>query len=96
MKSLANLLQRKKDQSPTWKGVEASLIVEEATKILVDILGVQVIQYAQPAYYKNLTLTFACLSSTVAQELKLNEKQIIERINDKFGKNTVKKVSYLA
>jgi len=96
MKSLANLLKQKKDKSPVWKGVEASLIVEEATKILVDILGVEVIQYAQPAYYKNSTLTFACLSSTVAQELKLNEKSIIRQINDKFGKNTVTKIRYLA
>lgn len=96
MKSLSDLLKQKSKDSPIWKGVSAALIVEQADKILIDVIGSEVKEYAKASHYKDCTLTFACLSSTIAQEIKLNEKNIIRRINQDFGKNTVKKIRYLA
>lgn len=96
MKKLADLLKQKQDLSPLWKGVNASMIVAEANRLLLEFFGETSYQHAQAMYFKNATLTFACLSSVVAQEIKLNEKSLMDKINQKFGANTVIKIKYLA
>jgi len=96
MQTLAEIFKKQKNASPLWRGINASLIVEEANKILVDLLGAEAIKYANAVYFKNNILTFACLNSTFAQEIKLNKNQIIKFINKKFGSNTVVDIKYLA
>lgn len=96
MKSLADLLKQKQDLSPLWRGVNASLIVAEANQLLLEFFGSAAPTQAQAVYFKNATLTFACLSSVMAQEIKLNDKSLMAKINQKFGANTVIKIKYLA
>ena len=96
MKSLADLLKQKQDLSPLWRGVNASLIVAEANRLLLEFFGEASRQHAQAMYFKNATLTFACLSSVMAQEIKLHAKELMAKINQKFGANTVIKIKYLA
>lgn len=96
MKSLASLLEQRQNLSPLWKGVKAALIVDEANQTLSKLFGQAGQRTTKAVYFKNNTLTFACLSSIVAQEIRLNEKNILARLNQKFGENTVKKIRYLA
>ncbi|MFH1292105.1 MAG: DUF721 domain-containing protein [bacterium] len=96
MKNIAELLKQKQNLSPMWKSVSASLIVDQANQILIYLFGDEVQKHVQAVYYKNNTLTMACLGSIMAQEIKFNEAIIIEQINAKFGQNTVKKLRYLA
>ena len=96
MKSLSDLLSQKMDQSSTWKAVNASLIVEAANQLLLELFGPEGCKLAQAMFFKNRTLTFACLSSAMAQELRLNEKKIVAHLNQKLGQNHVIKIRYLA
>jgi predicted nucleic acid-binding Zn ribbon protein len=96
MKSLGDLLQKKQNKSALWRGVSAALIVEESNKVLKDFLGKDAANLAQAVYFKNKIITFACLSSVTAQEIRLGENEILFKINEKFGKNTVEKIRYLA
>jgi len=81
MQNLAEIFKKHKNTSPLWRGVNASLIVEEANKILIELFGKEALKYANAVYCKNNILTFACLSSTFAQEIKLNKNLIILKIN---------------
>ena len=78
------------------RGVRASQIVSAAEKILIGRFGEGIKTAAAPAYFKNQTLTIACLSSTAAGEIKLYENLIIEEINKAVPGGHVLKIRYLS
>ena len=80
MLNLGDILKKRTSQSPIWKSVTATLVVEEANKIIKELFGDEVQKYAQAVYLKNEVLSIACLSSVAAQEVKINEKKIIEKM----------------
>ena len=96
MQNLSQILKKQKNLSPLWRRVNASLIVEEANKILAGLLGAETLKHANAVYFKNNALTFTCLSSTFAQEIRLNQNKIITALNNKFGSNTITNIKYLA
>lgn len=96
MKSIFNILKQKNVQSPIMRGAMASLTVEESDKILNELFGEKIQNYAQTAYIKNKILAIRFLGSAAAQEIKLNEAEIMTKINQKFGPNTVVKIKYTA
>lgn len=97
MTSLGEILKKQmKQQVPGWKHVEASLVVEKTNELLKEFFGAQSARFAQAVYFKDRTITITCLSSVMAQEIKLNEKKIIAALNNKLGGQTVEKVRYLA
>ncbi len=97
MKSLGEILKKQMNQQvPGWKHVEASIVVEKTNDVLVELFGVESKRFAQAVYFKDRTISVTCLSSVMAQEIKLNEKQIISAINTKLGGQTVEKIRYLA
>ncbi len=79
MKSIFNILQQKKSQSPVLRGALTSITIEEADKILAELFGPEIKNYA-----------------AAAQEIKLNETNILAKINQKFGSGTVVKIKYTA
>lgn len=96
MQSLFSILRNKSTSSPLLRGVNASLAVEAANEILVNKFGPTIGEHASAAYVKNDVLSVACLNSTAAQEIKLQEADIIALINDKLGFNAIKKIKYLS
>ncbi len=96
MKLLGDLLKKQMGGSVVWKAVEASLVVDEANIILKEILGAEIQKFARALYLKNKILAITCLSSVAAQEIRLNERTIIEKLKNKFGKQTVERIRYLA
>lgn len=96
MKSVFNILQQKKSESPVLRGALTSITLEEADKILAEMFGPEIKNYAAAAYIKNRTLTIRCQSAAAAQEIKLNETDILAKINKKFGSGTVIKIKYTA
>lgn len=76
------------------RGAMAALTVEEADKILVELFGPAVVDYARAFYVKNGTLAIKCHGSAAGQEIKMNESKILAKINEKFGSGTVKKIRY--
>jgi hypothetical protein len=71
------------------------MIVEIANKALVEILGKGITDTAQAVFLRQETLTIACLSSTAAQEIKLHEAELLEKIQKETISQLVKKVRYL-
>ena len=83
-------------QNPAGSHITASLIVETANKVLEETFGPASKRFAQAVYFKDKTINITCLSSVMAQEIKLNEKKILPAINNKLGAFTVEKIRYLA
>ena len=96
MDSIRSILGLHANQTPSLKKAEASLVVELANSVLAQFLGAEVKRFARAVYIKNGALTIACLSSKVAQEIKLNEKRFIESVNAKARKKIVLNLRYLA
>ncbi|PIT87854.1 MAG: hypothetical protein COU31_00795 [Candidatus Magasanikbacteria bacterium CG10_big_fil_rev_8_21_14_0_10_40_10] len=96
MDNLADLLKQKKNTSALWRSVDAHLIVEKANKILIELFGQIIASQANAVYCKNEVLTIACLNSIWAQEIRLNESKILDRINTELPSAGLKKIRYLA
>lgn len=96
MKSLGEILKRQMKQTPAWKHVEASIVVEKTNELIKELFGAESTRFAQAVFFKDRTISIACLSSVMAQEIKLNEKNIIKDLNHKLGGQTVEKIRYAA
>ena len=83
-----------KNQSGLAKSIQASLVCEEFDKILENKWGRVVKGKAKAMYYKDKILTIASLSSVMAQEIKLHERDILEELNSNFN-NAVESLRYL-
>jgi len=76
--------------------VEASMVLEIFMQQAVKLWGEQVKEHLRPLYVKDQTLTVAVLSSPLAQELKLQEKKLIESVNEKIGREAVIALRFLS
>ncbi|MFH1610600.1 MAG: DciA family protein [Patescibacteria group bacterium] len=74
-----------KNQSGLAKSIQASLVCDEFDKILENKWGSVGSSKAKAMYYKDKILTIASLSSVMAQEIKLHERDILEELNSKFS-----------
>lgn len=78
------------------KQAEAGLVVEYAAAVFVELFGNDGALYAKPLFLKNRTLTVTCGTSAVAQEIRLRQIEIVEKINERLGKKEVDRIRYLA
>lgn len=95
MQSLGQILKKQLPQSTIGKQVTASFVVDKANETIKELFGAGSLKFAQTIYYKDKTIAITCLSSVMAQEIKLNEKKIISTTNTKLGAVAVEKVRYL-
>jgi len=94
---LGDALNEKIDEDSTLqKQVDASKVIEIAEKVMQDMFGEEQAVHAQPQYLKNRTLTISCSSSTMAQEIRLNQNEIVDKVNEKLGKDRVDSIRYLS
>lgn len=94
---LSDALTSKFSTNSTLKRqVETSEVVELAKVVIDDLLGADIGSHVRPLFLKNRTLTVSCGSSSVAQEIRLRQLEIVAKINEKIGKNEVDRVRYLA
>ncbi|MFA7244821.1 MAG: DUF721 domain-containing protein [Candidatus Magasanikbacteria bacterium] len=83
-------------KGPLKKQLEDSQVVEEAKVVLSEMFGEELANTAIPLFLKNRTLTISCSSSAMAQEIRLNQVQIVDKLNEKLGRNEVDRIRYLA
>ncbi|MFH1286694.1 MAG: DUF721 domain-containing protein [Candidatus Magasanikbacteria bacterium] len=83
-------------KGPLKKQVEASLAVDAAKEVIESMFDPELAIHAKPLFLKNRTLTVTCSSSAMAQEIRLKQSEIVEKINEKIGKNEVDRIRYLA
>lgn len=94
---LGDALHDKLDKdSPLQKQLEETDIVEIAQGVFEEIFGKEIAPQAKPLFLKNRTLTVSCSSSTIAQEIRLNQAELVEKMNEKLGKKEVDRIRYLA
>ncbi len=95
MFDLKSLLQKSIKRAGIKRQVDAYYILRAFDKLAGNILDENLKDSVKAISVRNKTLSVACLSSIVAQELKFKEKEIIECINDKFGVETINKIKYI-
>ena len=95
MEPIKKLIPHSIKKAGIGKQLEAANIVEAAGQALLVYFGPNSDQDVRPLYVKNKTLTVSCTSSTFAQEIKLNEAEILEKINKKVGEKAVERIRYL-
>ena len=96
MKSLGDILKNKRALSPFMKGVVAAAVVDSANIFIEENWGEQGKKLAKAIYLKNGILVIACLSSIMAQEIKMKESQLLAKVNAKSSTSAVKKIRYLS
>ncbi len=78
------------------KQLEAQVVVDAAEAVFREVFPEDLAAHAKPLFLKNRTLTVTCTSSALAQEIRLNQATIVEKINQRLGKSEVDRIRYLA
>mgnify|MGYP001563995899 CR=1 FL=1 len=89
------LQQETNSKTPLKMQVEASLVLENAGNVLVEIFGKEKAYHIRPLFLKHRTLTLACTNTIMAQEIRENQNTIVSKINEKLGKKEVDSIRYL-
>lgn len=96
MKSLGSIIQNNSFSVNMLRGVKAAQIVEGSEKVLAEFFENKFLNYASVAYYSNGVLCIACLSSAIAQEIKLCEKKLLLALAERVpGGLNIKRIRYL-
>ncbi|KKQ28096.1 MAG: hypothetical protein US42_C0002G0051 [Candidatus Magasanikbacteria bacterium GW2011_GWC2_37_14] len=66
-----------------------------AETILAEVLGLENAIFVKPLFLKNRTLTVACTKVDLAPSIREKQQIIVEKINEKLGKNEVDRIRYL-
>jgi thiamine phosphate synthase YjbQ (UPF0047 family) len=96
MKKISSLLWQSISKAGIEKEMKSALVIEEFKKNLVAEFGEKILKKVKILHFKNGILSISVLSSVVAQEIKLNEKRLIEKINRKFNKKIVERISFFS
>lgn len=95
MKSIGSVLRARDNRSAMFRGVAAARAVAAANQILAENFGAAIAESAQAMYVKNSVLCIACLSTTVAQEIRLREATLLDAIASAVGSRAVIRIRYL-
>lgn len=91
---IKNILDRNIREAGIKQPVTAAIVCDEFNKVAVEIIGEKIKDKAKALYVKNRTLTLAVLSSVIGQELKLHEKEILDKLNKKAGEKVVDRLRF--
>lgn len=86
----------KKSKALSGKQDASSPVIEIAEKVFEDIFGKDRAVHVKPLFLKNRTLTVTCSSTGMAQDIRVNQTEIVRRINEKLGEKEVDRIRYLA
>lgn len=96
MERITKLLPHAIRKTGMGNSVEAAEVIEAAEAILPTVFEPIMTRRMKPLYIKNRTLTISCDNTTVAQELKLREPEILHRLNQRLGKPLVDRIRYFS
>lgn len=83
-------------KGPSKKQEETAEAVDIAIQVFEEMFDKDLAVHAKPLFLKNRTLTVTCSSSDMADQIRENQTEIVEKINEKLGKNEVDRIRYLA
>lgn len=90
------LCVRRRPESTRKGGAETPGILEYTMEVLGEVFGRERAGEARPMFLKNRTLTIACATTDIAQDIRLKQAEILEKINEKLGKKEIDSIRYLA
>lgn len=94
---LGDTLQDKLGKNSSLKAqLETSRVLDVASEVISELFKKDMAAHAKPLFLKNRTLTVSCTSSSMAQEIRLNQATIVAEINRKLGAEEVDRIRYLA
>lgn len=96
MKSMGEILMSKGKKSAFMQGVLSAAAVDMANIFIEEYWGENGKKLAKAMYVKNGNLVIACLSSIMAQEIRMREADLISKVNSKCGNSMVKNIRYLS
>lgn len=76
--------------------LDATQVVDIANEVFSKIFPEDQVVHVKPLFLKNRTLTVSCSSSVAAQEIRLNQKKIVEHLNKAMGGKHVDRIRYLS
>ncbi|MCX6781291.1 MAG: DciA family protein [Candidatus Magasanikbacteria bacterium] len=94
MDDLKGMIKARVQHSGVAASVTASLVVESTQKVFDEFFGAEP-QLVRVLYLKNRTLTVSVSAAPVAQEVKKNEKQLLEKIRAAAADPTIERIRYL-
>lgn len=80
MQQLSEILKKRIGKGTLAWQVQASLVVEAAGKVLIKILGEDLVREVKVLYYKDQRVYLATPEPDLATELKLKKSQIIAEV----------------
>ena len=93
--AIASILNKQIISKGLDSQISAALLCEEFDKIVIEKWGIEMKNKMKALYLKDKILTIACLSSTMAQEVKLNEASIIDLLNKNLDSILVERIRYI-
>jgi len=91
---LKNFLNKSINKAGIQKSVEAARACFLWGGIIEEIFNQEAAEKSKAIRFRNGILTVAVLSSTLAQEFNFKEREIKEKINEKLGKEGVRKIRF--
>jgi len=85
---LGDLIPKSLKKAGIEKSVSDAMVCDEFDKLAKHILG-EAASKCRAVYVKDRVLWIAVLSSSVSNELKLYEQDVLRALSDKFGKTRV-------
>jgi len=93
--NLGSILGNQIKKKGLGKSIQAALVCEDVEKVLQEILPTIVLERTEVVSLKDFVITIKTISSVIAQEIKLHENEILLKLRDKFGENSVQSIKYL-
>ena len=95
MDTIGNILSGRKGKTGIMKSIASSMVVEFVSQWIQSQWGAAANDQARVVSLKGKTVTIACLSAAMANEIKFHERALLAAINRKFGEDTVIKFKFL-
>lgn len=93
---IKHTLHRNIQSSGMQDKVDGARVIGLFSAVVKDLLGEALADQVKGLYLKNRTLTVSVPSPVIGQELKLNEKKIVDALNLKMEATVVERLRFLA
>ena len=94
LRPIGDLVDSSVNRQGIARQVEASQVLEAFHRIIKEKYGPKILDQVQAKSLKNKVINVAVLGSVIANELRLYESEIVEKINAKYKKNLVEKLRF--
>lgn len=93
---ISAILNSRLEKTGLQPKIQAALVCDKFNQLTMEIWGPKVENQIRAMYVKDKILTVACLSSVLANEVRLKESRLSKMVNEHFGQPIVDRIRILA